>query len=86
MPYTRGPYFFSKIDSIYAEKDGACVRIAKIDLQSGLFTDELMANGFLLATAPDLLKACKAVLDSEVIVSGMVYSMLKNAIDRAEGK
>ena len=63
-----------------------CVRSRRADQQDRIaWTDEeRWANASLIAASPDLLAACKAAYD-EVDDGGVIATMLRKAISKAEG-
>lgn len=73
---------------IHASRDGRSFSIAEI--YSTCLKKELYANARLMASAPELLKVCKAVLAKECMITTsagyLEYRALEAAIAKAEGR
>ncbi|HLW51252.1 MAG TPA: hypothetical protein VKW06_00285 [Candidatus Angelobacter sp.] len=93
--HTAGPLMHDA-DALVV-KDLAGRLIAKLSLSWGEVTrNEAVANGFLFASAPDLLAACHAFcrafsepkqdLDAEKNAIRHAYDLGRTAIEKAEGR
>lgn len=82
MTYTPKPWHFADEEIVFAGP----VKIEQEDMAGGVPIGELQANARLIAAAPDLLEAAKALV-AEVNGKGMFgYPLgdLEAAIERAE--
>ena len=86
MRHTKGPWKVGEQDGEIFIVDGFYVNLcAMVD---GSYTPETIeANANLMATAPDLLKACKSILkNEESYIPYKSFKLMNEAINKAEGK
>ena len=94
MPHTPGPWIFSEdhygLGIYMVEADGGCgPQVAQV-LTENLETetcDQARDDARLIAAAPDLLAACKAILKEEGMEKQMARAVMlaSEAIAKAEG-
>jgi hypothetical protein len=91
MGHTPGPWTVNDADNVSSWSVQASGRKRICAARWYPYTQEAKAealdNARLIAAAPELLEACKAVLNStNILDADKIYSIVKAAVARAEGK
>ena len=90
---TPGTWIVGSV-TVWSHQGGMVRRVALCEIHEGIDLDEAEANARLIAAAPDLLEAAKAICDHTVTVVAGGYVMdfnspewvaLEAAIEKAEG-
>lgn len=90
--HTRGPLFVEPgADGLAICKQRGEDVFALAHMDTNNDVDDAKANAVLFASAPDLLEACKVILDCytgmrTVVISRSQIAMLRDAVAKAEGK
>jgi hypothetical protein len=83
--YRRGP------DYCVADEQHRLVAMVTFDEDKPQETEEVIANARLIAAAPELLAACKAMLESDGLIGNQpsvlqAVELMRAAINKAEGR
>lgn len=90
MKHTKGPWKFIGWDgqAEIRSSDNSETQIALLGNRGdgAIPNEKTRANAHLIAAAPELLEACKAIGDAMLETQGCMPNFLEQAIAKAEGK
>ena len=89
MKHTPGPWWIDLdtfgVKRVWARVDGSTYDVACTEGDGSLLRETREADARLIAAAPDLLEACKFVIE-DLAIGTEGYSLVKAAIAKAEAK
>ena len=90
MKYTKGPWTASihedTGEEVVRDRQGIILANCGVDQYEFRKVAEMEANAQLIAAAPELLSACKAIENAMLQTQGFTPNFLEQAIAKAEGR